>query len=58
MVSKVLKYFGWHNRIDLSASGIDDLKIVLWLISIFAGFIFGVIIPWMYGIVQICLLIF
>jgi|GEM_PF-4403623 len=58
MVGKVLKYFGWQHKIDLSPSGLDDLKVIGLLLSLFLGVIFGIVIPWMYGVVRIALLIF
>jgi len=57
MVEKVLKLFGWQNRIDLSPAGLDDLKVIGFLISIFIGIFVGIIVPWIYGVIQIGLLI-
>ena len=58
MIGKVLKYFGWQHKIDLSPEGIDDLKVMGLIISLFLGFMFGIVIPWMYGVVRIALIIF
>ena len=58
MVGKVLKLFGWQNKIDLSPAGLDDLKIAASLFCIFIGVVFLLVIPWMYGLVQIGLMIF
>jgi hypothetical protein len=58
MVGKVLKFFGWQNRIDLSPAGLDDLKVIGFLLITFVLVVFGIIMPWMYGIVKIALLIF
>jgi len=58
MIGKVLKFIGWENKIDLSLSGIDDLKIVAILFGVFIGIVVGLVFPWLYGILQIGLLIF
>jgi len=57
MIGKVLKKVGWQNKIDLSSDGLDDLKIVGFLIGgCLIGF-FGFVVPWLYGIIKIMLLI-
>ena len=58
MVGKVLKLFGCQNKIDLSPAGLDDLKVIMKIMGIFMGFIFGLVIPWLFGIIKIGLLIF
>jgi len=58
MMGKVLKFFGMQNTIDLSPAGLDDLKVILLLLGIALGMFVGLFIPWMYGLLQIGLLIF
>ncbi len=58
MVGKVLKILGWQNKIDLSPAGLDDLKVMLLLLGIMLGIFVGLVIPWLYGLLQIGLLIF
>ena len=58
MVSKVLKFFGMEHSIDLSPAGLDDLKVMLLLLGIILGMFVGLFIPWIYGLIQIGLLIF
>lgn len=58
MVGKVLKLFGWQHKIDLSPAGLDDLKITCWILMSIIVFIFGLLIPWIYGATKIMLLIF
>ena len=58
MVGRVLKFFGMENSIDLSPAGLDDLKVMLLLLGIMLGMFVGLVIPWLYGLLQIGLLIF
>lgn len=58
MMGKALKLFGWQNKIDISPSGLDDLKIVGILLSCFVAFVFLFVIPWCYGMLKLILMIF
>jgi len=58
MVIRVLKFFSLQNKIDLSQSGIDDLKLIIKLILIVTSLIIVFAVPWLYGISKIINLIF
>lgn len=58
MFIRMLQFFGWQNKIDLSPAGIDDLKIVLKLLFGVVIIIAGGVVPWMYGLMKIGILIF